>query len=171
MTARQWTGDQVADSTRLASPHAWLGFLSVSHPSLLAPIRIVSDKADYQWRGQLWQGLPFEPRIVADGENLPRLDIVMQNVDRAIGEALRRTSARARVSLWLLTSREFDLTVLPRVPKAGVSPRPLYSHQGFELQDVDVNALQVTGELVLRDYSQEPFGIEITEDRFPGAFA
>lgn len=154
---------------RSAAPDAILAFLTIEHPNLAAPIRVVSDVLDYLWQGATWLGLPFGFRLVADDEAPPVTELRVQNVDRQLGAALRTLPGRAACRVDLLSTADFDLTVVPRVPLGAVTP--IYALQHFELIDVTVTPLEVTGMLMLRDYSQEPWpGISATQTRCPGLF-
>ncbi|PWE32784.1 hypothetical protein DDZ14_08540 [Maritimibacter sp. 55A14] len=167
MTERSLTPAQIADSQARTSPHAYLGFMLIDHPQLPDPIRVVSDVVDYVWQGETWTAIPFEPRPVTDTDGPPSVELSFQNIDWRIGEALARTNVRARVSLYILSSADFDLTVTPRAEIG--TPDVIYSHFNFELTDVDVTAAAISGRLRLRDFSSEPYGIDAVE--FPGLFA
>lgn len=171
MTLRPLTPAQSADLNAPGSAEALLGFMLIRHSGLPAPVRIVSDVLDYSWQGALWTGVPFEPRAVADADAPPSVEIRVQNVNGRIGRALRAAEGRALVSLWVLTSADFDLSVVPRLPLPGPEPVPLYRHLNYELQDVDANSVELTGRLVLRDFSQEFLGVRATSDRCPGLWA
>ena len=141
----------------------------MSHPRLDTPLRVVSDVLDYEWNGALWTAVPFEFSMVTDDDAAPYAQITLQNVDRRIGAALRSITERATISIWVLTSADFDLTLDPREPFGTVTP--LYHFLNYDLTDVAIDALQVSGRVSLRDYSQEPYpGIRATESRFPGLF-
>jgi hypothetical protein len=149
-----------------ASPHALLPFLTITHRNLAEPIRVVSDALAYVWGGETYHGVPFDVRLLPDGEGVPESVLVMQNVDRRIGAAIRGVSERARVTLSLLTSADFDLGADPRV-EVGTA-QAIYGFAAFELVDVSVTPADIQGRLILRDYGQEPFGTFATEVVAPG---
>lgn len=158
-----------ADAFSEASDAVWLTFVQISHPALAEPIRVVSDVIEYEWNGATWQPYPFGFRRLTDEDAMPETRLVVQNVDRVLGTTLRSLSGRASVSLWILTSADFDLTAEPRVPLGTVTP--LYQFDGYDLTDVTIDPIQISGRVTLRDYSTEPWpGIRATEDRFPGLF-
>lgn len=151
------------------SPHALLAFLTITHPGLDQPIRVVSDVMDYQVDGLLWSGRPFGHRLLSDGEGTARTQLVIQNVDRRIGATLRRATDRAKLRLEIRSSADFDLSVDPRLEV--VSNPPIYSFLDLYLINVQADALQIVGDVQGADYSAEPFpGIRATQDRFPGHF-
>lgn len=158
-----------ADAFAESSPAVWLPFARIDHPALGEPIRVVADVLPYVWAGATWTPYPFGFRRLTEEDAMPETRLVIQNVDRRLGNALRTLSGRASVSMWLLTSADFDLSLDPREPLGTVTP--LYSFEGYDLTDVTIDPIQITGRVTLRDYSTEPWpGIRATQDRFPGLF-
>lgn len=158
-----------ADIYAEASPHALIAFMRIDHPSLSEPIRAVSDVLPYSWDGHEWIAAPFEFTMVTDDDAAPTAQITVQNVDRRIGTALRSMRDRATISVWLLTSADFDLSVNPREPLGTVTP--LYQFLRYDLTDVSLDPVQITGRVGLRDYAREAYpGILATSSRFPGLF-
>lgn len=151
------------------SVDALLAFLTVTHPSLPAPIRVVSDVLDYVIGGETYLGLPFEFGILTDTEGPPMTELRMQNVDQRVGRALMGLNDRAKVTLEIRTSADFDLSLDPRAEIPGGSV--LYRFADFDLIDVTVTASDISGRVMLRDYSQEPWpGQRCTQTRMPGLF-
>ena len=151
------------------SPDALIAFLTVSHLLLPEPIRVVSDVMDYMAGGYLFTGLPFEFGILTDSEGPLMTELRMQNVDARIGRALLGLNDRANVALEIRSSTDFDLSVDPRTELPGGSA--IYAFTGFDLIDVKVTASDVSGRVMLRDYSQEPWpGTRCTQSRMPALF-
>lgn len=151
------------------SVDALLAFLTITHPALTAPIRVVSDVMDYDVAGLTFLGLPFEFGILTDTEGPPMTELRMQNVDQRIGQALLGLNDRAKVTLQIRTSADFDLSHDPRTEIPGGSV--LYEFVDFDLIDVTVTASEISGRVMLRDYSQEPWpGQRCTQTRMPGLF-
>lgn len=154
---------------RQTAPDAMLPFITITHPNLSEPIRAVSDVLDYIWGGNTYVGIPFGFQLLNDDEAAPTTQITVQNVDRRLGQALRSLPGRARVRVDILSSADFDLSVVPRTEIATAAP--IYAMQHFELIDITVTATEVSGTLMLRDYSQEPWpGVSATQSRCPGLF-
>lgn len=154
---------------RQGSEHVLLAFVTVEHENLREPIRVVNDVTDYVLDGNTYQGLLFGFKMLPDGDEVPSTDIVIQNVDRRIGRALRPISGRARVSLSVYSSADFDLTQFPRV--ATGTPSLIVAFNRLNLVEVDHNEVEVTGKLILRDPTQEQWpGISATRSRVPGAW-
>ena len=161
--------DVRASLEREASPDALLAFLTVTHPRLVEPIRLVSDVFDYLRGGQQFIGLPFNFTAVTDEEGGPTTQLTVQNVDRRIGEALRSMPDRAIVQVEVLSSADFDLSKDPREEIGSASP--IYAMRHFQLIDVTASVTEITGTLMLRDYSQEPWpGRSATQSVCPGLF-
>lgn len=152
-----------------SSPHALLCFLTISHAALAEPIRVVSDVMNYVLGGQVFVGMPFGFRLLTDGEASPRTQIKVQNVDRIIGQALRSMTGRAGVQLQLVSSADFDLGQDPRV-EVGTAAE-IYGFAHFSLVNVNADVSELTGEVILQDYSVEPWpNTRATEELFPGLY-
>ena len=153
-----------------ASPNVLLGFLTISHRNLIHPVRVVSDPLGFTVGGLEFIGCPFEFQLLTDEDQAPTTQIRIQNVDRRIGEAIRTVTDRAQVMLEARSTADFDLSVVPREELPGGSS-VIYGFRHFDLIDVTVNALEVTGTVMLRDYTQEPWpGKRATQSRTPGLF-
>lgn len=155
---------------RSSTPDALIWFLTITHQNLAEPIRVVSDVFDYLIDGDLFRGIVFDAVPLTDSDQPPSTQLRVQNVDRRIGEALREATGRATVEAVARTTADFDLTKDPREPIG--TPAVIYAFQYFDLVDVEVNASEITGRLMLADFSQEPWpAIRATADRCPGLFA
>lgn len=164
------TSAQLADLDALSSPHALIVFLRVSHSALLDDIRVVNDVLPYVRGGETWEAVPgLKPRLVDDSDGTPRTVLELPNIDRTVGRALRATNERALVSVEVLSSADFDLTVEPRT-EIGTA-EVYYAFRHFETLSASVTAVSAEIQIVLRDYSQEPWpAIRATQDRLPGVF-
>lgn len=151
------------------SVDALLAFLTITHPALPDPIRVVSDVMDYVVSGETYLGLPFEFGVLTDGEGPPMTEMRMQNVDARIGRALLGLNDRAKVTLEIRSSADFDLSQDPRTELPGGSV--LYRFADFDLIDVTGTVSELSGRVMLRDYSQEPWpGQRCTQSRLPALF-
>ena len=173
MTQRALAPRHLTDLDRADSPAALMWFLTIDHPAILDPIRVVSDYFDYEIGGHLFMAAPFEVKPLTDSDQSPSAELRVQNVDRRIGQAVEREmkGRRATVSATAHSSEDFDLSVEPRVPLDPQDLPPIYSFDQFELADVQGNALELTGKITLIDVTQEPWPfVRATSDRFPGLF-
>lgn len=162
--------DVAQDLDAPSSPHALLGFLRVDHPTLVAPVLVVSDPINYVINGETYIGCPFEYVVLTDSDSPSIGQLRVQNVDRRIGSALRSMDERAKIGLEVRSTMGFNLSVDPRVENTHGSS-VLYGFLHFSLIDVTVNAVEITGTVRLRDYSQEPWpGKRATQSRCPGLF-
>jgi len=146
-----------------------LAFLTISHSTLLDDIRVVSDPVDHVLGGLTFQGFTFKITVLSDDDRPPFTQLTIQNSDQAIGEALRIASSPPKLTLELIAGSEFDQTVDPRTEIT--TALRTYSASELHLVNVDVNVLEITGRLQVRDYSSEMWpGTMATEDVFPGLF-
>lgn len=152
------------------SPDALLAFLTIEHPALDEPIRLVSDPIGYVYGGESWTGIVFGYTILDDTEEaVAAAELTLPNVDRQIGQALRAISGEASLTLRIMSSADFDLTVVPRQPIG--EPGQIYAFSRYVLKSVTVDAQQVTGQVGLHDYSQEPWPCQsATQAKLPGLF-
>lgn len=152
------------------SQDALLTFAEVSHPLLSEPLRVVTDVLPYVWNGATWHPVMFEFEAVTDSDRPPEARIILPAIDQTISQALIALPQRAIISVWVLTSADFDLTQEPRT--AIGTPVPLMDLLNYELIDVRGGVSEASGRIKLRDFSQEPWpGIRATESRCPGLFA
>lgn len=150
------------------APDALIAFLVIEHPSLADPIRVVSDLFDYVVGGLTYVGMPFGYRLLTDDESAPQTQLRIQNVDRRIGKALLSMRDRAVLTLTIRTSADFNLAADPRTE---IASSVIYGFTRFDLVDVSGDAAEITGRVILRDYSQETWpGIRATQSRCPGLF-
>ena len=151
------------------SPAGLLAFLTITHPGLVDPITVVSDVMDYQVGSTLFRGVVFGFKLLTDGEAGARTQIVVQAVDRRITQALLSVEDRAKVTLELRSTTDFDLTQDPRAEL--VSSTPIYAFRNFEMLNVTGDAAQISADVEIADFTTEPWpSIRATQDRLPGLF-
>lgn len=149
-----------------------LCFLTISHPTLSPPIRVVWDTKDFIYNGNTFIGFPFEITILSDDENPPKATLTIQNIDPRITDVLRGMTSPLRLKIELLHSNDFDLTVTPRVALVG-SPLPhvAYSADKLFLINIRGDILTLSGEITGWNYLQRVWpGVRATQERFPGLF-
>lgn len=170
MTFRRDIGAEAVKSLqRESGSDAILGFLTITSPSLNSPVRFVSDVMDYMKDGKLYDGCPFGFSLLTDGDSQPEANLVVQNVDRRIGQALRRVNERLKLDLEVCSSAEFNLSVEPRTELGTTAV--IYKFANFELSDIDCNDAQVTGKVTIMDPSAEPWpATRATQRVAPGLF-
>lgn len=142
--------------TALESGDAAIALATVTHPQL-GTIRLARNTADVTSRGETFQAAYFDLDVVTDTDSPARARFSVPNVDRAMGFALMKLSGPAEVVLEVISSAYPD--------------EPYYRAARLELRNVDIGAIEITGELLGRDFSQEPFGtVVMTPVRASGLF-
>ncbi|MBS8228404.1 DUF1833 family protein [Vannielia litorea] len=169
MTTRDIPEAVLARMEAADSPDALLCFLTISHPSLATPLRLVNDVVDYDRDGALFTGLPFEFTPLSEDERAGQGELTVQNISREIGLAIDGLDARPQVAVEICSSADFDLTVEPR--EELTTPASIYAFAGFEITEVEVTAIEARARIALRDIDGEPWPyIRATEARCPGHF-
>lgn len=163
------TDAQRTELNRPDSPNALIAFLTIEHGQLGGALRLVCDVLEYVRGGETWTPVLFDYRLVPDEGRPPRTVLTVPNVDRRIGRALRAVITPPRITLELLSSEDFDLTVVPRQEIATAAV--IYEYREFEVASVEISPAAVEATVMLRDYSQEPWPfVRATQDRLPGLF-
>jgi len=151
------------------SPETILAFLTITHPNLNDPIRVVCDPEDFILNGETYIGFLFEWGILSDSQPTPEARLTVQNVDRVIGDTIRTLVGPPRVKIELIAASEFDLTVSPRTHTG--TPSVEYLADKLYLVDVEADALQVSGRLVTLNYTQQMWPAPVaTQARCPGLY-
>lgn len=169
MTVRIPYGDTRDGMEAGSSADIPLGFMTLTHPALHTPLRIVSDALDYVVDGETYIGMPFGVTTITDTEAAPSTQLRVQNVDRRIGQAILAMKGRVQCRLDVRMASAFDLTEIPRVA-LGSAP-VIYGFRYFDLVDATVNAIEATGRVMLREFAQEPWpGQRATQELCPALF-
>lgn len=150
------------------APQALLAFLTITHAGLAEPIRVVSDVMDYVFGGETFTGVPFGYQLLADEDGVPRSQLRLSGIDRRISEAVRAMRGRPAVRLTLCSSADFDLSADPRTEIGTAAV--IYGFQDFALVNLDIDATEASGEVILQDYATEPFGLRALQVLVPGLF-
>lgn len=143
---------------------ALICFLQVDHPSFDEPARMVCDVVEYDWRGAAWNPVIFDARLLSDRDAPPEARLAFPAFQE-IAQGLMRLKGAPTGSLWLLSAADFEAGV-----EQGTA-LPVYAFEDFLLVDVQGDAVEISGKLMLRDYATEPWpGVRATQDQFPGLF-
>lgn len=166
---------------RSSSGDPVLIFVTVRHPTIEVPIRLVVDGADYEVNGTTFYKSFFELDLLSDTESPPSAQFRFPNVDREAISRLRRVSGPCRVEFALLPASYFDLTAEPRVVKPGLTVvwarakdggSLVYKASALFLTDIKADQTQVEGTLRSWDYRQEMWPDKrVTQALLPGVFA
>lgn len=154
---------------RQESPEAYPCFLTITHEQLNEPIRVVSNPKNINYDGYLFQGFMFSFTLLSDTEGPPRCRVEIQNVDRRIGDTIKRIIGPPKLAMTVIPLSDFDTTVIPHSPIS--SPLPIWDAKHLFMIDITVTPTNVTGQIVSRAYTREQWpGLLATQPRTPGAF-
>lgn len=159
---------------RQESPEFYLTFLTITHRTLIEPIRVVGDPKSFVLKdagaiARTYLPYSFAIQILSDSEGMPEARLTIQNIDRRIGQAIQNADEPAKLLIEVCAASEFDLTVDPRVEDT--TAEKIYTADQLILHGVEANPMQLTGSIRSWDYTQELWpGMHATQDRFPGLF-
>lgn len=146
-----------------------IAFVRIDAPRIRGGVALVADTVPHLLGGVTYQpiGLGLAPPEDSD-QTSPRQSLVLPNIDRRIGEALRRGGDQMTVSLAWYSMRLFDLTAVPRVPLGAV--RPFVEMIGWRVVEVsNAGGGSITVAIERRNIEQEPFPhVRATADIAPG---
>jgi Domain of unknown function (DUF1833) len=133
-------------------------FLLTITPGGQEPIRFVNNREMVSSRGEIFQPYPFTVVLPTDDDQkVPSVRLVIDNVDRAIVEAIRGQSTPPAVKLEVVTSTYPDIV-----------ERTI---DFLYLRSVDYDALTITGTLEARGILNQRFPREsYTASLYPGIF-
>lgn len=127
--------------------------LTIEHPDLDATIRVTNNGADVVSNGDTYQQFPFDIELPGDGENEPIARLRIANVDRTIGDAVDAITTPATVGIALVLTSDPDT----------LEKEWMF----FELRNVTRTALEVNGDIVIRQFASEPYpNIMVRESNF-----
>lgn len=124
---------------------AILCLITVDHDDLAAPIRVTSDAVDTESNGHTFIAYPFQVVLPDEPEDdrAPLAKLTISNVDREILAALRAISSPASVTMEIVRGSDPDTVEV--------------SFPDFKMRAVPYTALTVSAELMLDDYTTEPW--------------
>ena len=136
----------------------FLLLLTIEHPSLAAPIRVVNNLVNIVSNGDTYTAFPFTSQLPNEQEDQPpKMRLVIDNVDRSIIISIRGLTSPPTIRL------DVCLASQPDVLEA--------SFPGFRLLGATYDALTVEGDLTLDDIVLEPFPEgSFTPQHFSGLF-
>jgi hypothetical protein len=109
-------------------------------------------------QGETWYSMPFDVVPPGQSEEEPEGSLVVPNIDRKVGAAVRaiRTAARVTVTPVLLSNPEVSMCE---------------PYRRMELRNIETDVERAEGQLLYTSLETEPFCQEaITESRFPAVF-
>lgn len=142
----------------LSTDDVWLVLLTIDHADLAAPIRVVNNTEEITSRGDSFTAYPFDIVLPdARDDAAPRAKIEIDNVSREIGQAIRTISSAPSVLIEIIRAAAPDTVEL--------------SWSQFTMRNIKWSAGKVSGDLMLEDFTVEPFPAGIfSPASFPGLF-
>lgn len=136
----------------------WLHLVTITHDDLVAPIRLVDDRADIVSRSNTYTAWPFEIELPGeDPESFPGATLSLCVVDRTVLSQIRALSSAPAVTVEVIRQSAPDTVV--------VGPF------SFDVASAQVSELGVTLALAHEPILNEPYpGLTYTPNRFPGMF-
>ena len=138
---------------------AFIVLLTLSHPSMAAPIRVTSDAVATVSNGATHEPYPFEIQLPQERDDqLAGARLVIDNLDRSIVMALRNLTSAPTVSMSVVLGSS------PDTVEAGPFD--------YTLKNASYDVLTVEGELSFEDILNEGFpGQSFVPFTHPGLFA
>lgn len=131
--------------------------LEINHSSFSAPFRFVSDIEPIESNGETYLAFPFEITLPTDDEREPGATIRIQNVDDRIGTTLLQLGT---------TPVDVDIRIVMKSTPDIVE----IEWTQFELVDVEINIMMITGRLVVRGQVTEPTPGRVLTSRISPVF-
>jgi hypothetical protein len=154
---RTLSATAVASLNAQETGEVWLVLLTISHPDLPTPIRVVNNNEDITSRGNVYQAFPFE--IVLPGEDPdspPRAAIRIDNVDRSVIALIRSISSAPSVTIEVILASQPNTVEI--------------AYSSLALRNVRYDPSTIEGELFFEPLFNEPITATMTPSRFPGLF-
>lgn len=135
----------------------FLQLLTVDHPDLGAPLRLVNNTESIVSDGETFEPFPFELVLPAETDTeLPTVELVVDNVSRELLEEVRSIST------------PFTLTI--EIVLAS-SPDVIEASYDLESRSATYDASSIRFQLGAEAYMSEPFPADIyTPTTYPGLF-
>lgn len=137
---------------------AFLVLLKISHQDLPEPLYFVRDGVSCASQGQVYIPVPFDITLPSDTDDEPpQAKITIDNVSREVTEAIRQIPVTPDVELSIVLASTPDVLE--------------YGPVLFQLSDVQIDALTITGTLIYDPVTNEQFPCDsYTPEWFPGLF-
>lgn len=155
--ARTLSSRAIASGNAQQTDEVWLVLLTISHPELPEPIRVVNNNENVTSRGNEFIAFPFDIQLPGEDPDLPaKARLRIDNVDRRVVNTIRSITSPPSVTL------EVVLASAPNTVEI--------SFEGLVMREVEYDVSAVTGDLVFESIFTEPITYTMTPSRFPGLF-
>lgn len=148
----------MAEAFNEHSSSAWYMLLTISHPDLATPLRLVNSRSDLISNGHTFTWFPFTVVLPDDdGENSPRAKLKIDNVSREIYRTIWALDPAPYIQIDVVVSDD---------------PNQIeYTAGNMRLVNVTVDELFITGELAPDISVLDPFpGDSFSPGKFPALF-
>jgi len=131
--------------------------ISIEHDDI-DPAILINNSGESIYHDSNWyQHFPFDIELPDDVQDEPIARLKIANADRRIGIALDSISTPPKIGIKVVSSVDPEHVVM--------------SWLFFELRNVSRNAFEVTGDVIIRQYSTEPFpNIRVRKGNFQNLF-
>jgi hypothetical protein len=140
-----------------ATGEVWLPLVTISHPTLSEPIRVVNNNENITSLGRLFVAWDYELVLPGDDPENPttaRLDI--GNIDPVIIKSLREIDSPPEVTIEIILATDPDLVEI--------------EFTGLKLRNAPYDPGRIRGELAFEEITSEPVATTLTPAMFPGMF-
>jgi len=133
-----------------------LVLLTVDHADLVEPIRVTANHENIVSNGNLFIGVAFDIELPGEEPDSPPVArLTIDNVTREIAQTIRSINTPADVTIEVVRMADPDTIEL--------------NFLGFKLRNTKVDAMRVTGDLLLDNLMLEPYPADIySPASFPG---
>jgi len=139
----------------------FLVLLTITHSTLLTPLRFVNNTENIVSNGEDFIAYPFKMKPPEDRQGVkPVARLTIDNINRQIVEVVRQIAATSPLFVQIDVVRIDDCDVIETtLPQ-------------FKLRNVDWDAGVLSGDLSIDDITKEPFPARtFTPSEYPGVFA
>ena len=137
---------------------AFLVLLKIDHADLSEPIRVSSDGINTVSNGETFVAYPFELSLPSNPETgISQAQLTIDNVSQDIITSIRNIIAPPSITIQVVLASDPDTIEV--------------EFSGFELQNVQYDALVISGTLTIESFMSEPYpGGSFLPSTFPGLF-
>lgn len=142
-----------------ATSEVFLDLLTIDDPGLASPIRVVRNTKNVTSRGNLFVGLAFDIAPAnEDPEGDPAVQLLIDNVDRAIVDAVRAAAGKPSCTLEVVLASDPDTVEMGPYP--------------FSIQDAEYDGFKVTALVAFEDILNARYPADsYTPADYPGLFS
>ncbi len=147
----------IASGNDESTGEVWLVLLTISHPSISPPIRVVNNVEDIESRGNTFVGLPFQVELPGeDSDNAVLSTIRVDNVDRQIVGAIRSLSSPPTCDVEVILASSANTVEI--------------GFYDMTMRTANYDSLYIDAQLTFESIFTEPISCDQTPARFPALF-